>query len=294
MGCILMSFGFPREVEYVRDILRSTRKGREFHDERGRAMAFPTRRDYIDQMTAHGLISSEADFVADDRLVEAVYLDWLLRPQVGCVFAQLLARPVHRTAMRTEVIRGTSGLGGTKELASTIGHLVEESIEEASIESLSVLMPQVTSVEKLTQLVWELGHQDNWTIELESLWQRRLVRIGLRVKIAEGVLAETLGMGPFEILPATRRCPITTLEIRTKPKGAVKSPTPNKHRAAHLAYIPIENRILKPAEYRIRSKKFTPALRKRILGKRGDSRAKAAVTYSVPVAIWSALKVQNR
>ena len=75
-------------------ILKSTRKGLTLHDERGRMMEFPRRQDYIRQLQEHGLVSDEAGFVADDGLTEAVYLDWLLRPQVGCVFAQLLARPV--------------------------------------------------------------------------------------------------------------------------------------------------------------------------------------------------------
>ena len=274
----------------MRDILKSTRKGLTIQDERGRSMQFPTRSDYIDQMKAHGLISNEADFIANDRLTGAVYLDWLLRPQVGCVFAQLLARPVYRTGMRTEVARGASGSGEPKELAIQIARLTQESIEDASTESLSVLMPQMLDIEKLTQLVWELGHQHDWSIELESPWQRRLVRIGLRVKIAEGVLTETLGMGPFDIFPTTRRCPVTTLEIRTKPKGAKNSRVPKTHRAAHLAALPIGNHILQRAEYGIRFTEFTPWLRRRILGNRGDSRAKASVTYSLPSAMWSSLK----
>ena len=277
----------------MRHILKSTPKGLALQDEHGRPMGFPTRVDYIDQMKAYGLISSEADFIADDRLTEAVYLDWLLRPQVGCVFAQLLARPVYRTGMRTEIVRDAPGLGGPKELAFQITRLAKESIEDASTESLSVLMPQVLDVEKLAQLVWELGHRQDWSIELESPWQRRLVRIGLRVKVAEGVLAETLGMGPFDIFPTTRRCPITTLEIRTKPKGAKKSRIPQTHRAVHLAALPIGDHILNSAEYGIRFTEFTLRLRRRMLGNRGDLRAKASVTYSLPSAIWSSLKESN-
>lgn len=69
-------------------------------------MEFPPRQDYIRQLEEHGLVAGEADFIADDSLTEAVYLDWLLRPQVGCVFAQLLARPMYRDGVRTEVVRG--------------------------------------------------------------------------------------------------------------------------------------------------------------------------------------------
>ena len=273
-------------------ILKSTRKGLTLHDERGRTMAFPRRQDYVRQLQEHGLVNDEAGFVADDRLTEAVYLDWLLRPQVGCVFAQLLARPVHRTGVRTVVARGSSGLGDPSELAIQIADLVDESVNEASTEALSVLLPQIRDDEALARLVWELGNQPRWTIEQERPWRDTLVLVGLRVEIATNVVAETLGMGPFTIFPTTRQCPITTLEVRTKTWRAKKSHLSKTHLAAHLADLPLDH-VLTAVEFGSRFKTFTPWLKKRILGKQGDSRAKAGVTYSVPAAIWSVLKASG-
>ena len=277
----------------MRGILKSTRKGLNLADERGRTMSFPRRQDYIQQMRELGLISDEPGFVADDRLTEAVYLDWLLRPQVGCVFAQLLARPVYRTGVRTVVARGSSGLGEPRELAIQIARLVDESVEDASTEALSVLLPQVIDVERLTRFAWALGHQPGWTIEQKRLWRKTTVPIGLRVEIGIGVVAEALGMGPFDTFPTTRQCPVTTLEIRTKTKGAKRSQPPKTHLAAHLAALPVDHKLLKHPEFGIRFSKFTPALRKRILGGQGDLRARAAVTYSVPAAIWSSLNASD-
>ena len=276
----------------MRNVLRSTPKGRTLPDERGRTMGFPMRQDYVSQLQEHGLISDEAAFIADDRLTEAVYLDWLLRPQVGCVFAQLLARPAYRTGIRTVVARGSSGLGNPSELAVQIAHLVNESVEDPSTEALSVLLPQILDVESLTRLVWELGKQPGWTIEQERLWRGTLVLIGLRFGIATGVVTEMLGMGPFDIFPTTRQCPVTTLEIRTKAKGARKTHRSKTHDAAHLAALPIGS-ILTGAEYGSRFSKFTPWLKKRILGRQGDLRAKAGVTYSVPAAMWYSLKASG-
>ena len=252
-------------------------------------MRFPRRQDYIRQLQEHGLIIDEAGFVANDRLTEAVYLDWLRRPQVGCVFAQLLARPVYRTGVRTVVARGSSGVGDPSELAIQIARLVDESVNDSSDEALSVLLPQILDVQALAYLVWELSNRPGWTIEKEHLWRRTLVLIGLRVEIATGVVAETLGMGPFDIFPTTRQCPVVTLEIRTKPTRAKRSHLWRTHLAAHLADIPV-NHILTHAEFRSRFKTFTPWLRKRILGGQKDMRAKAGVTYSVPAAIWSSVK----
>ena len=247
------------------------------------------RQDYLLKLQENGLVADEAAFIADDRLTEAVYLDWLRRPQVGCVFAQLLARRVYRTGVRTVVARGASGLGDPSELATQIARLVQESVNSACDEALSVLLPQIRDVGMLADLVWKLSKQRGWTIEKEQPWRGTLVLIGLRVEIADGVVAETLGMGPFEIFPTTRQCPVTTLEIRTKSKGAKRSKFSKTHRATHLANISIDNRLT-PAEFRSRFRTFTPWLRKRILGKRGDARAKAGVTYSIPIATWSSLK----
>ena len=270
-------------------ILRSTPKGRELYDERGRTMRFPRRQDYVQHLQKHGEVEDEDAFVMNDRLTEAVYLDWLLRPQVGCVFAQLLARPINRTGARTVVARGSSRLGDPRELAIEISQLVNECANDQTTEALSVLLPQIVNVEALTKLVWELGKQPGWIIEMEHLWRRTLIIIGLRVDIAPGVLAETLGMGPFEIFPPTRQCPVTTLEIRTKAWRAPKSKLSRGQRAAHLAQIDVSH-ILTPKQYGLRFDKYTPWLRRRILGKRGDMRAKAGTTYSVPAPIWNSLK----
>ena len=271
------------------DILKSTRKGLHLVDERGRPMAFPTRQDYVQNLQEHGLVVDEAGFVDDDRLTEAVYLDWLFRPQVGCVFAQLLARPIYRTGVRTVVARGSSGTGDPSELAIQTAHLAEESVRDASDQAMSVLLPQVRDPVVLANFAWQLAKQPGWLIEKEQLWRNTLVRIGLRVQIADGVVAETLGMGPFEVFPTTRQSPVTTLEIRTKPKGAKRSKFSKTGRATHLADIPIGHKLT-PAEFGSRFGTFTPWLKKRILGKRGDDRAKASVTYSVPAAIWASLK----
>ena len=150
-------------------------------------------------------------------------------------------------------------------------------------------MPQILSVEALAQLVWELGTQPEWYIEREHVWRGTLVLIGMRVGIAKGIVAETLGMGPFDIFPPTRQCPITTLEIRTKSKRAKKRFLSNKPLAGHLADIPTDHMLTGAAHGRL-FRTFTPWLKKRILGNQEDMRAKASVTYSLPVAIWRSLK----
>ena len=273
----------------LQSILKSTDKGLHLRDERGRTMRFPRREDYVRQLQKHSLIVNEGGFVADDHLTAAVYLDWLRRPQVGCIFAQLLARPFYRAGITTVVARGTSGIGDPQELATQINGLVDECVANPSCEALSVLLPQILTVEVLAQLVWELSNQPRWTIERERKWRGTLVQIGLRVEIAAGVVAETLGMGPFGVFPPTRQCPMTTLEIRTKPKRARKSHLSKTHLAAYLAHVPTNHMLTRAAHISLFNK-FTPWLRRRILENKEDTRAKAGVTYSLPTAIWYSLK----
>ena len=276
----------------LKRILRSTDTGMRLRDDLKRMMRFPTREDYIRQLVKHGLIVDSAGFIDSDRLTEAVYLDWLRRPQVGCVFAQLLARRENRTGLRTVVARGTSGLGRPRDLAVQIDQIVEESVNDVSVEALSVLMPQILDIAKLARIVWELNSLSRWKIEQGRQWRRHLVLIGLRVDIAPSVSAEVLGLGPFAIFPTTRQCPVTTLEIRTKTERARQNRLFKLQRAAHLAAIPVGH-ILSNEAFGARFKKYTPALRNRILEGQNDRRAKARVTYSLPAVIWSSLKSDN-
>lgn len=277
----------------MRSILKATPRGFPLNDERDRSMAFPTRRDYLHQLQHHRLVATEAEFVASDPLTEAVYMDWLLRPQVGCVFAQLLARPAHRAGIRTVVARGSSGVGKPGELAAEIAGLVSEAADNPSTQALSVLLPNVVDHQQLAELIWELGNQPKWHIEFARPWRKTLVLIGLRAAIAERTYAEILGMGPFQTFPPTRQSPVTSLEVRTKPLRAKNSQLAKGQLAAHLADIPIPHQVLNNEEFRIRFNHFTPWLKKRILGNRGDQRAKAKVTVSIHAPIWNALNMQG-
>ena len=116
-----------------------------------------------------------------------------------------------------------------------------------------------------------------------------MVLVGLRVTVAEGVWAEVLGMGPFEFLPPTRRCPITSLEIRVKPDKARRSKTTLGMLAAHLDKVPTGS-MLTPRQYQALFARFTPWLKRRILGGEPDARAKAGVTFAFPAAIWEVLR----
>ena len=154
---------------------------------------------------------------------------------------------------------------------------------------LAFFIPYVLTPETLVDLVLALSELPLWTIDREWAWRRTLILVGLRVRIDERVLAETLGLGPFQFLPPTRQCPITSLEIRTKPQKAIRHKFRSGIKLAHLDKLPTDE-FLTARQFQVRFKKLTPLLKSRILGGFEDQRAKAKVTFAVPAAIWNTLK----
>lgn len=265
----------------------------KFVDERGRLMRLPNRSDYIKLLIWKSLLTDENEFNDRADLAIEVYLDWLRRGQVGCVFAQLLGRPRNRQHMHTVVLRQPIGSGRSLSLAERIDGAAGSAISDPNVESISILLPDILTYESLVTLILELSMLPEWRIEREPLWRKTLVLVGLRFQIQEAVWAEVLGLGPFELSPPTRQSPVTSLEIRTKPKGATRNKTNPELRAAHLARIPTAG-FLSRQEHRIRFSKWTPRLRLRMLGGIGDGRAKARVTFALPAAMWEGLKAYRR
>ena len=270
----------------------AARKSTVIHDERGRPMRFPNRRDYVEHLVQIGAAADENALVANAELSESVYLDWLKRGQVGCVFAQLLGRPRPRRQLRTVVIGQSSGPTSTEDRALQISAAVQQSVAEPEVEGLTVLLPNVVDPEPLVRLLHSLSALPDWTTEREWPW-RRLIIVGLRVSIENGVWAEVLGLGPFQFLPPTRQSPITSLEIRTKTERAKYGKINPEILASHLADIPTYG-FLTNEKHRRLFTKFTPALRHRILGGSEDQRAKAGVTFAVPAVMWYDLKGSQR
>ena len=260
-----------------------------FFDEHGRRMAFPSRPNYLDFLEHKRLISKESDFIDRPDLVEQVYLDWLRRGQVGCIFAQLFGRPRNRVGLRTAMLCDSPGSQQEfRDLAQQINDLVHEAVIDPNIEATSILLPTILTAEDLVELLLALSSLPEWQIEFERPW-RTLINVGLRVLINSKVWAEVLGLSPMPLLPPTRQSPITSLEIRTKERGSIWSKINPKTRAAHLAQLPTGH-FLTSRQHQVRFRPLTPRLRLRVLGGSDDQRAKAGVTFAVPAAIWNALK----
>ena len=258
-------------------------------DERDKPMRFPNRRDYLDLLLAQSAIAHDSEFIGRPDLVEEVYLDWLRHSQVGCVFAQLLGRPRNRKGLQVEVItESAESKEGARSIANRIDRKFQDAVDDTETEGLSVLMPAVRAPEEITNILLALAELPRWKIEYARAWRSTLMVVGLRAQLSSRVWAEVLGLGPVAVFPYTRQSPITSLEIRTKEQGSIFSKFNPAMRAAHLAQLPTRH-FLTPKEHRDRFKTLTPKLRLRVLGGQDDKRAKAAVTFAIPAAIWRVL-----
>jgi hypothetical protein len=276
----------------VSHLFREVPRSIRLVDDRGRERCFPGRQDYISHLQRVGLIDSETTFNRNDKLVETVYLDWLTRGQVGCIFAQLLGRPRSRRKLRIVVFStNAASFEDTAETARLVSDAVSHAVRAKEIEALTILLPAITSIDNLARFVVTLGNLPGWRFESLLPW-RSLVRVGLRAHIEGDAWAEILGTGPFpQFFPATRQSPITSLEIRTKTRRGVFSKVwPRKYIALHAAQIPAEDFIGGRSFSRLFDD-LTPKLRLRMLGGESDERAKAAVTFAIPTAVW---QVANR
>ena len=253
-------------------------------------MRFPTRFDYVDFLVRQKVVADEQEFMSLLDLNEEVYLDWLRRGQVGCVFAQLLGRRRNRAQMRTVVLKCDEPW----QLASEIDAETTDAIANPTVEGLSILLTTIVTAESLVRLLAALSERSRWRVPRQGSWGKSLVRLGLEFNIEGQRWAEVLGLGPFPaFLPLTRQGPITSLEIRTKPKRAMKSKTVRHTIAAHLAEMPTDH-YLSSKKHGVLFAKMTRALRCRILGEEDDKRGKARVTFSVPAALWKAFKPSQR
>lgn len=253
-------------------------------------MRFPTRRDYLDFLVENNVVADEKGFIDRLDLNEEVYLDWLRRGQVGCIFAQLLGRTSNRSQMRTAVF----GDQDPETLARKIAAETIDAMADPAVEGLSILLTTIVDSESLVKLLASLSTLPRWRVPRQSLWGKTLIQLGVEFQIERNRWAEVLGLGPFPtFLPLTRQGPITSLEIRTKPKRARKSKTVRDTIAAHLAEMPTDH-YLDPKKHGVLFAKMTPALRRRILGDEGDQRGRARVTFSVPAALWKMFKPPRR
>lgn len=241
----------------------------------------PSRSDYEAFLREHNLLDERETLADRPDLSEPVYRDWQRRPQVACIFARRIATRPRKFNVATVVV--------AEDPAEQMTHAINTTAEavmaaRGSSEALTVLLPKLVVSPLLAAFCKRLGaRNDNWRIEAVANPSDRLdrVHVSLRFALQKDVEAEILGLGPFTFLPATRRAPITALEIRTKVKGHKKRGRSETARS-HLADIEWQGA---GNSWFDRAWAQTEEARRTVLGG-DDSAARARITFAIPRALW--------
>ena len=241
----------------------------------------PSRSDYELYLREQRVLDEDETLADRVDLAEAIYRDWQRRVQVACVFARRIATQPRKFGVHTVVVKGDPVTEMTGAIDATAA---AAKAARGTHEALTVLIPKLINSKVLVALCKRLGaRNDDWTITATFNPSDKLerVHVSLRYVLRTDVHAEILGFGPFNFLPATRRAPISALEIRTKTKGSKK----RGHSAvarSHLADIPWRGA---GDAWVNRAWKTTEEARRTVLGG-DDSAARARITFAIPRPLW--------
>jgi len=221
----------------------------------------------------------------------AEYLQWRYGPAVTCKFARMIAIRPGDYGQKVEEIpsRGTP-----MQVATTIARRIDRYVSEEAVSAAALLMPGITSLEKLTRVALALGARPGWDVSFVNVENSRwgdLVagRIVREIPFGDTALpSEALVLGPFAEFAPTRRSPVLALEIYV---GEPMTHDPKTHKPstkANLAHMDLNRGsdldqsqidILWQAsiDARLAALELSPGL--------DDNRAKAKVSFVIPASL---------
>lgn len=247
----------------------------------GKEHSFPSGNDFFQYFQAAGHIPSSAQVLADvPEIAPRIFHDWIRSQQLGCQFASALERSSAEDAERSErpvwydIIVPSSWTGSNTDEYS-LAELLQPILEATHAEAVAMLFPWVRSLTDFAHILAELCDHPNW------FWEQRAspnddsewINVGLRWQRGDGThsaVAWPLGFGDFEEFPFTRRSPVATLAMRTRP-------APPQMGGLHLAMIDWDE----PSSWDMYWK-ATENKRARLLDDELTHSAKAGVTIRLP------------
>jgi hypothetical protein len=218
--------------------------------------------------------------------VRADYLTWRYGPAISCVFARLIAK---RPRDYGQMVEEIPSRGTPMQIAATIAGRIDRFVSDEALAAAALLMPGITTLEKLTQVALALRTHQGWLVSFSAVEDSRwgdliAVRMAREIPFGEATLpSEALVLGPFPEFPPTRRSPMPALEIYV---GEPMTHDPKTHEPstkANLAHMDlgpdieigtIEGMWEASGRARLHELNLTPGLE--------DNRAKAKVSFVIP------------
>jgi hypothetical protein len=215
------------------------------------------------------------------------YKLWRRRnPAVGCRFASVITIDPARYGQVFEAVPGGATAARTAE---NLAKRVTELIDNKGVNAAALLFPSLTTLEETARVMLALGELPMWgvtpkVIQNEVVGKMVALRVIRKIPFGRKTCdSETLVLGDFEGFPATRKSPVTAMEIFVgEPlKYDPKSGQPTTQ--ANLAHI-IDRDIYGHKPYQ-NVWDASHDGRQASLGRDDDNRAKAKVTLVLPIPV---------
>lgn len=215
----------------------------------------------------------------------AQYLGWRRGRDVGCAFARLIAiRP--SDYLQTVVTVPSSST--PNRIAGNIERRINKFIDDDEVAAAALLLPGLTTLEDLAKVALALENQPLWSVSLSMLpnptaGEMVAFQIVRQIPFGDGSCPSVvLVLGPFENFPPTRRAPITALEMYVGQPMSHDPQSGAPTTRAHLAHMKLE--LPNPQSVQTMWES-TRTLRRESLGAEDDSRAKANVSFVIPLVL---------
>ena len=217
------------------------------------------------------------------------YLAWRRSSAVGCVFARLVA--VH-PANYDQVIEVEARDAAPGLVAGRVAERIDRLVSDVAASAAVILLPGLDTMEKITRMSLALGGEMHWSVTTTALQNPPdgpMVAVHITRDIPFGEQSspsEVLFFGPFPEFPATRRAPLTALEMYVGVPRTTDPKTGQPTTKANLAHLPLNI----PTQTAFDTT-WDNSVKGRLLslGGKEDTRAKAKVSFTVPSALAEAL-----
>jgi hypothetical protein len=219
---------------------------------------------------------------------EKKYLNWRRQPEVGCVFARLMASDPPRYEQHVVQVSCT---GTPAKIASRIANTITTLIQEDRPAAVVIILPELQTLEATARVMLALDAEPLWTVTTSKLKKPPpddyvALHVVREISFGDGKCpSEALVLGPFKAFPPTRRSPVTAFEVfvgEPRPKGPLDDEDTVKANLAHVElHLPTHNAFMMMWNNSIKG-------RSKSLGG-ADNRAKAKVAMVVPASLANRL-----
>ncbi|MEQ1761093.1 MAG: hypothetical protein ABL986_22525 [Vicinamibacterales bacterium] len=199
---------------------------------------------------------------------------FFIEKKAGCLFAAVAARNPQKYGWIHAVLTPTS---------KSIDHAIDEAIETPTTTMVSLLFPEVKTVNQLLDFVSVLKRCRTLNLAQVETFDES-VCLGFRARIGSNASFVT-GFGDYPFLPATRRAPTVEITTRVKPRPSYtftfKSAPDN---VIHLADLDMKGMAFERMQ-KLWDNSFVQT--KRILGMKPNLKSAARTTFSIPMELFS-------